>query len=130
MLSLFKTYRLSHYAWLALTAASLMINETSRASSVAPGEDDKIQAYQKQVRQVVAEVSGAVLKLYRFNPETGDRRFTGSSVVVSPDGLVLTVAHVNEPGRIYIGRFPDGREVHVKGLGEINSLDAAMMRIQ
>src|SRR5690606_25178271 len=77
-----------------------------------------------------SDVVGAVLKLYNYQDSTGNRRFTGSAVVVSPDGLVLTVAHVNVPGRVFLGRFPDGREVKVRGLGEINSLDAGMMRIE
>src|SRR5690606_14601230 len=92
--------------------------------------EESVQSFQSHVSKVVSEVSGAVIKLFNVNDRTGERRFTGSAVVVSPDGLVLTVAHVNVPGRVFVGTFPDGREVRVVGLGEINSMDAAMMRIE
>src|SRR5690606_34812038 len=100
------------------------------SSPRAYAQDNALLLYEQEVKQTYSDVVGAVLKLYNYQDSTGNRRFTGSAVVVSPDGLVLTVAHVNVPGRVFLGRFPDGREVRVVGLGEINSMDAAMMRIE
>lgn len=60
-------------------------------------------------------------------------QFTG--VVVSAEGHILTAAHVNQPGNIYLVNFPDGKTAVAKGLGEIEFTenktipDAAMMKI-
>src|SRR5690606_9041564 len=100
------------------------------SSPRAYAQDNALLLYEQEVKQTYSDVVGAVLKLYNYQDSTGNRRFTGSAVVVSPDGLVLTVAYVNVPGRVFLGRFQDGREVKVRGLDEINSLDAGMMRIE
>jgi len=60
-------------------------------------------------------------------------QFTG--VVVSPQGHVLTAAHVNQPGQTYLIMFPDGKSDVARGLGEIefteNKMfpDVALMKI-
>ena len=54
----------------------------------------------------------------------------GTGVVVSEDGLVLTVAHVGvHAGRQVAITFPDGRRVRGKTLGNDEGVDAGMVKI-
>lgn len=55
---------------------------------------------------------------------------SGSGVVVSEDGLILTAAHVTGGvGREFSVLFEDGREVKAESLGLNSETDAAMARI-
>ena len=55
---------------------------------------------------------------------------SGSGVIVSEDGLVLTAAHVTQAaGKNLVVIFPDGREVKAKSLGANRSRDAGMVQI-
>jgi serine protease Do len=54
----------------------------------------------------------------------------GSGVVVSQEGLVLTVAHVGRrAGRRVLMTFPDGRSVQGVTLGNDEAVDAGMIKI-
>ena len=55
---------------------------------------------------------------------------SGSGVVVSKDGLVLTAAHVTQAaGQDLIVIFPDGRRVKAKSLGANRGRDGSMVQI-
>lgn len=54
---------------------------------------------------------------------------SGSGVVVSEDGLVLTAAHVIQGAEEVLVVFPDGRQLKGESLGANHSRDAAMLRI-
>ena len=55
---------------------------------------------------------------------------SGSGVIVSEDGLVLTAAHVIQAaGKQFVVIFPDGRKVKAKSLGLNRSRDAGMVQI-
>jgi serine protease Do len=55
---------------------------------------------------------------------------TGSGVVISADGMVLTVAHVTEdPDRDVRVVFPDGRTVRGKSLGANHERDSGLIKI-
>ncbi|WP_193211122.1 S1C family serine protease [Luteolibacter marinus] len=55
---------------------------------------------------------------------------SGSGVVVSPDGLILTAAHVTGGvGKEFTVIFEDGRKVKAESLGLVASCDCAMARI-
>ena len=57
-------------------------------------------------------------------------RAQGSGVIISPDGYVLTAAHVaGQPGRRVTLMLPDGREVKGETLGMNRGLDAGLVRI-
>ena len=72
----------------------------------------QVQAVAKKVTPCVVGVSG------------------GSGVVVSEDGLILTVAHVGErEGRRVTVTFPDGRRVGGRTLGNDFGVDAGMVRL-
>jgi serine protease Do len=54
----------------------------------------------------------------------------GSAVVVSKDGLILTVAHVGQKaGRNGVFIFPDGKRVKGKTLGNYHGVDAGVAKI-
>ena len=55
----------------------------------------------------------------------------GSGVIISPDGYVLTAAHVGGvPNRSARVVLPDGRQVRAKTLGAYRTLDAGLMKIE
>ena len=61
---------------------------------------------------------------------SNDRLGEGSGVVVSEDGLVLTVGHVvAKPGNELIVIFPDGRRAAAKALGANFSRDSGLAKI-
>src|SRR5262249_34293508 len=54
----------------------------------------------------------------------------GSAVVVSKEGLILTVAHVGQKaGRNGVFIFPNGKRVKGKTLGNYHGIDAGMAKI-
>jgi S1-C subfamily serine protease len=54
----------------------------------------------------------------------------GSGVVVSPQGYVLTAAHViGKPGRRATVYFPDGRRVLATTLGTYRTMDAGLLKL-
>ena len=55
---------------------------------------------------------------------------SGSGVIVSEDGLVLTAAHVIQGADEVLVVFPDGRQLIGESLGANYSRDAAMVRIR
>ena len=97
----------------------------------------------KVVAEPTLSISAAIEKGYKaavlmwqIDAETGNRmsaQFSG--VVVSPDGVILSAAHVVMPGNTYKVMFADGRDCIAKGLGRItippNYMvpDAAILKI-
>jgi serine protease Do len=78
---------------------------------------------ERHVKEIVPRLSPAVVAV-----QIGET--TGSGVVVSEDGVVLTAAHVcDEPNRNVHFIFPDGRTAHGKTLGTNHEIDAGMMQI-
>jgi serine protease Do len=74
--------------------------------------EQQIQAVAKKATPCVVGVSG------------------GSGVVVSEDGLILTVAHVGERAdRRVTVTFPDGRRVRGRTLGNDHGVDAGMVQL-
>jgi serine protease Do len=54
----------------------------------------------------------------------------GSGVVVSKDGLIVSVAHVTQKaGREIIITFPDGKRAKAKTLGNFKSADASLLKM-
>jgi len=55
---------------------------------------------------------------------------SGSGVIVSPEGLVITAAHVtNEPGKAMKVLLADGRELDATSLGVDHGTDGALLQI-
>jgi serine protease Do len=89
----------------------------------APETLADLKAMEAHLKQVVARVTPMVVAV-RVD------RTTGSGVVISEDGYVLSVAHVgNEPNRNVQFTFPDGRTAKGKTLGTNHQLDCGLMKI-
>lgn len=55
----------------------------------------------------------------------------GSGVIVSPDGIILTAAHVTSPrSPAAIVKLADGREIRARALGRHLPLDASLLKIE
>jgi len=88
-----------------------------------PESLDDLKAIERRVQAILPRVSRAVVAV-----EMGGA--TGSGVVISEDGLVLTAAHVcDRPGRDVKFVFPDGKTARGKTLGTNHEQDAGMMQI-
>lgn len=82
-----------------------------------------LKLMQQQVRRVAEKVSPATVGL-----RLGAAHGTG--VIVSPEGLVLTAAHVAQQADVAIEVvLPDGRRLPARTLGLYRSLDAALLKI-
>jgi S1-C subfamily serine protease len=87
-----------------------------------------LDAYSSAVVRVVDEISPAVVhaQVETLNGRPG----TGSGVVVSPDGLVLTNNHVVERAKTIRLTFADGSSHGVRVLGRDPDTDLAVLRAE
>jgi serine protease Do len=94
------------------------------AKAGLPGGLDDLKAFQKQVRAVTEQVIPVTVCL-----QVGGA--SGSGVIVSEDGLILTAGHVvsGKPGRPLIVVLPDGSRVKGKVLGFDPKIDSGMAKI-
>ncbi len=82
-----------------------------------------LRAIQKHVEELVPKVSPAVVAV-----TVGYA--SGSGVIISSDGLVLTAGHVaGRPGREVRFIFPDGKTAHGQTVGVDLDADTGLMRI-
>ena len=82
-----------------------------------------LRSMEQHVKALAARVSPAVVAV-----EVGSG--SGSGVVISADGLVLTAGHVSgAPGREVRFTFPDGKTARGKTLGANHDNDTGLMRI-
>jgi serine protease Do len=82
-----------------------------------------LKVIEQQVKTVIRQTSPSVVAV-----EVGYA--SGSGVVISADGLVLTAGHVcGRPGRDVGFRFPDGKTARGKTLGVDLDADTGLMKI-
>jgi serine protease Do len=92
-----------------------------------PDETEALDAYSRVVTTVAESVSPSVanLRLTRRGRAVG----AGSGVVITPDGFLLTSAHVVEGGTGRVrGSFTDGRELTLRIVGADPLSDLAVLR--
>lgn len=77
-----------------------------------------------QVKKVVRENTDATISL--VSPNSGA---SGSGVIVSAEGLILTAAHVIEGSKFMTVIFPDGSQEKARVLGANFTRDAAMAKM-
>jgi serine protease Do len=92
------------------------------------GADDSLGrdflGFQETQRQVQTALQNAMASTVGV----GD---SGSGVIVSPNGLVLTAAHVSgTPNRSITCRLPNGKRVGAKTLGNFDYMDAGMVQLE
>jgi S1-C subfamily serine protease len=87
-----------------------------------------LDAYSSAVTAVVDQVGPSVVRL-DLRRLDGKRAGTGSGFVVSPDGLVVTNAHVVEGAKTAEVSMLDGRKFSARILGRDPDTDLALARI-
>ncbi len=95
-----------------------------------PSDADLLDAYSRAVVSVVAAVGPAVVSVHAAGAggKPTDRRGSGSGVVITPDGYVLTNSHVVHGAGSIATVFPDGSEAHAALVGEDPATDVAVLR--
>ena len=81
---------------------------------------------EKKVKSVVKSQTAATISLVDPDPKT---RSSGSGVIVSSDGLILTAAHVTAGNKEMTVIFPDGRQEKAKVLGSNMTRDASIAQL-
>ncbi len=104
------------------------------ALAEVPTEGEALDAYSQVVMAVAEALLPSVASLRVMSPAdgTGGRRprGSGSAVVLSPDGLLVTSAHVVEGGHGGSAAFADGRELDFDLVGTDRLTDLAALRVQ
>jgi S1-C subfamily serine protease len=101
-----------------------------RPVSLREEEQAPLDAYSRVVTEVARKLSPSVANL-RVSRRTGRGRRVdggGSGVVITPDGFVLTSAHVVEGTDRGVASFVDGRELSVEVVGSDPLSDLAVLR--
>ncbi|QKJ32599.1 trypsin-like peptidase domain-containing protein [Mucilaginibacter mali] len=109
----------------ALSTATMLLLNT-----IAFSQAKELEKFTRQVQEVIKKAAPATVFLADYDPQKKiltNELFSG--VVVSKDGLILTAAHVCFPNKTYIVIFSDGTERTATGLGRMQSVDAAIMKI-
>ncbi len=99
---------------------------------VALQEEDPLDAYSRVVTEVARRLSPSVANLRVSRRAGGGRRIDGggSGVVITPDGFVLTSAHVVAGTSRGVASFVDGRELTVEVVGADPLSDLAVLRTE
>jgi serine protease Do len=99
------------------------------SSSEAPSEAEALDAYSRAVIAVAERLPPSVANL-RVSHRTRGRTLNGggSAVVITPDGFLLTSAHVVARSRGGRASFVDGRELRFDVVGADRHSDLAVLR--
>lgn len=102
--------------------------EPKRVTS--PESVEELKALQFKVKAVFDQVTPTTVGLLLGNDPNSRGLSCGSGVIVSPDGLVLTAAHViGKPRQPVVFVLPDGKKVNGISLGMNPRNDSGMARI-
>jgi len=99
---------------------------TASSPAATPPANTSVSVLDRQIQDLVARVTPATVGL--LAPGGGA---SGSGVIVSSDGLILSAAHVSLVGREgdFLVLFPDGRQATARPLGAQTGRDASMLQI-
>jgi serine protease Do len=99
---------------------------------VALQNEEPLDAYSRVVTEVASRLSPSVANLRVSRRARGGRRVDGggSGVVITPDGFVLTSAHVVAGSDRGVASFVDGRELTVEIVGSDPLSDLAVLRVE
>ena len=91
-------------------------------SKKTPESPADLLAIQKQVRSVLEQTKAATVCILSNG--------SGSGVIISEDGLVLTAGHVSgDPGKEIHVMMPDGTKLKAKALGRSAAADSGLVQI-
>ena len=101
-------------------------------ASPAPPPDDAalLDAYSDTVTAVVAKLAPAVVQLAVAGNGENARAGTGSGVILSPDGLVLTNSHVAGGAARITVAAGDGRRLSARVIGDDPDTDLCLIRAE
>ena len=93
-------------------------------------EDKALDAYSEVVTRVVERLSPTVANLRVYQRVRGGRTIDGggSAVAITPDGFMITSAHVVARAAGAVASFVDGRELEVEVVGADPLSDLAVVR--
>jgi S1-C subfamily serine protease len=101
--------------------------ELSQTFNPSSRDADALDAYSRVVTAAVEAVAPSVV---RVHPKvTGRGGGTGSGVIVSPDGLILTNSHVAQATAAHEIVTPEGRHLTARLLGDDPDTDLALLRV-
>lgn len=104
-------------------AAPVKISLPTVFEKTAAENIDDLKAIQKHVKDLLPKLSAAVVGIT-------DGRSSGSGVIISEDGYVLTAGHVSaKPDREVTVIFPDGKRLKAKTLGQNVAIDSGLIKI-
>ena len=100
------------------------------STSETPDDDEALDAYSRSVIAVAERLTPSVANLRVSRRVRGGRRLDGggSAVVITPDGFMLTSAHVIERTEGGRASFVDGRELDFEVVGSDPLSDLALLR--
>jgi S1-C subfamily serine protease len=111
---------------------STLEDQVAKPTSVpATGDEAALDAYSRIVTSVADRLIPSVASLRVMERVRGGRQAagTGSAVVVTPDGFLLTSAHVVGGGTGGVAVFADGREFDFEVRGADPLSDLAVIRV-
>jgi serine protease Do len=99
-------------------------------SEERPSDDEALDAYSRVVTAVARDLAPSVANLRVTRRIRGGRTAMGggSAVVITPDGFLVSSAHVVEGSRIGSASFVDGREMRFTVVGADPLSDIAVLR--
>ncbi|HEY0363796.1 MAG TPA: trypsin-like peptidase domain-containing protein [Solirubrobacteraceae bacterium] len=100
------------------------------SSQERPSDDEALDAYSRVVTAVARDLAPSVANLRVTRRLRGGRTAMGggSAVVITPDGFLVTSAHVVEGSRSGSASFVDGREMRFAVVGADPLSDIAVLR--
>ena len=106
-----------------------MAHLTLISSGPQPADEAPLDAYSRVVTEVAERLAPSVANL-RVSRRFRGRRVDGggSGVVITPDGFMLTSAHVVERAETVVASFADGRELEIEVVGTDPLSDLAVLR--
>src|SRR5579863_7747318 len=110
--------------------ASALDSQSESAGPGAPptiGDAEALDAYSRVVTDVVESVGPSVVRV--DIKRSGANAGSGSGVIVSPDGFLLTNSHVVQGARGAEVTTLEGRPFHARVLGDDPDCDLALLRI-
>jgi S1-C subfamily serine protease len=101
----------------------------SSGSGTPDGDALLLDSYSRTVSGVVDLVGPSVVRIDIRRASDNRKAGSGSGVIVSPDGLVLTNSHVVQGGKRAEVTTLDGRTLSARVLGDDPDTDLALLRI-
>jgi S1-C subfamily serine protease len=111
---------------------SVLEHERGVTAADLERETEALDSYSRVVTGVAEALLPSVASLRVSAPAAGGRGRrdgTGSAVVITPDGFVLTSAHVVDGAQVGVASFADGRELEVEVIGRDGLSDLALARV-